>query len=90
MEGGLARHLLSLCIDNQGWLHSLIKASSRAPECNRMKAHFLLFVLGREINVRIFYVESWANTAVEPALPPWILQLWARTPVDFAEMLRTK
>ena len=62
----LHSHRLLLFIDNQGCLYASIKAASRAPENNKMVAHFWLFCTRRQIDVRAFYVESKASSRTGP------------------------
>ena len=79
----LSGHLLSLWVDNQGCLYSLIKASSKAPECNKMAAHFWLYISRREINARLFYVESKANIADGPTRDDLdLLRFFQAVPVE--------
>ena len=62
----LAGAKLSLFVDNQGCLYSIIRASSRSPENNRMVAQLWLWLSRHHCDGRFFYVESKANIADGP------------------------
>ena len=62
----LEKCLLSVAVDNQGVLHSVIQGRAAAEDANRCIAKFWLDAAEMEIAVHLLRVESFANLAVGP------------------------
>ena len=82
----LQGHRVSLFIDNQGCLQSIVRAASRSPEMNRMVCHLWLYTSRRQIDLRLFYVESKANPADGPSRHDLQL-LWELAAVEVQPLL---
>ena len=58
--------LLSVAVDNQGVLHSVVQGRAAAEDANRCIAKFWLDAAGLELAVHLLRVESFANLADGP------------------------
>ena len=63
----VTRSLLSIAVDNQGVLHSVLQGRAGAEDANRCIAKLWLDIASMEVSMHILRVESFANLADGPA-----------------------
>ena len=62
----VTRSLLSIAVDNQGVLHSVLQGRAGAEDANRCIAKLWLDIASMEVSMHILRVESFANLADGP------------------------